>query len=67
MGESAGGQVQGPGQGTRRVGPWGQHFDLFTFGHPLLPYLRQQIEVQLVGKEQRDSCAQLFVGPANAR
>ena len=67
MGDRTGGQVQGPGQRALLISPRRHHFDLFPLGHPLIADLGQQINVQLVSKEQRGARAQLFKRQANPR
>ena len=67
MGDLSGGDVQGARQIAFLVGAGRQHFDLFPFGHPLIAELGQQMNVQLVGKEQRSPCAPLFERASNPR
>ena len=51
MRDSPGGQIQRPSQVAFLIGARRHDFHLFPFGHPLLSDLRQQIDIQLVGKE----------------
>jgi hypothetical protein len=43
--------IQGPGQVPFLMGARGEDCHLFALGHPLIPHLRQQIDIQLIGKE----------------
>ena len=52
MGDGPGAQVQRPRQRALRVGARGHHFNLLALGHPLISDLGQQIDIQLVSKEE---------------
>ena len=67
VGDHSGGDVQGARQVPLLIGARGHHLDLFPFGHPLLADLGEQIDIQLVSKEQCGPRAQLFNRQTNAR
>src|SRR5262249_49123231 len=52
--------IQGSRQVAFLVSPRGQDFHLGSFGHPLVADFGQQMDIQLVGKEQRCRGGQVF-------
>ena len=66
MGDHTGGDVQSPSQRALLVGARGQHLALFPLGHPVIADLGQQMDIQLIGKEQGHPSPPLFERQANA-
>ena len=59
--------VEGRRQIALLIDAWGDDLKRLTFGHPLIADLRQQVNVQLIGKYQSRLPARVFNAKANSR
>jgi len=60
--DGPGADIQRPSQVALLVGAWGHDLHLRPLGHPLITDLRQQTNIQLIGKEQGHADPHLLKG-----